>query len=68
MESYQSTGKEVERELIPIKQESDPVPLVKVEDESRELLTRMEADSQQRKNKLLEQVSEHCATGILSFR
>ena len=68
MESCESAGKEVERELIAIKQESDSVPLVKVEDESRELLTRMEADSQQRKNKLLEQVSEIWITGLLSLR
>ena len=68
MEPCQSKGKEVEREMIAIKQEVDPAHLVKVEDESRELMSKMEADSQQRKNKLLEQVSEHCATGILSFR
>jgi hypothetical protein len=48
----------VKRDMIAIKHEIDSVQLVKDEiDDIRESLDRLEAESQRRKNKLLEQVS-----------
>ena len=48
---------EVKRDMIAIKHEIDSVQLVKDEiDEIRESLDKLEAESQRRKNKLLEQV------------
>lgn len=57
MESCQSEVCEVKRDMIAIKHEIDSVQLVKDEiDDIRESLDRLEAESQRRKNKLLEQV------------
>ena len=48
---------EVKQDMIAIKHEIDSVQLVKDEiDEIRDSLDKLEADSQRRKNKLLEQV------------
>ena len=58
VESCQSEVCEVKRDMIAIKHEIDSVQLVKDEiDDIRESLDRLEAESQRRKNKLLEQVS-----------
>ena len=57
VESCQSDMCEVKRDMIAIKHEIDSVQLVKDEiDEIRESLDKLEAESQRRKNKLLEQV------------
>ena len=57
VESCQSEVCEVKRDMIAIKHEIDSVQLVKDEiDDIRESLDRLEAESQRRKNKLLEQV------------
>ena len=59
MESCQSEVCEVKRDMIAIKHEIDSVQLVKDEiDDIRESLDRLEAESQRRKNKLLEQVRQ----------
>jgi SP family facilitated glucose transporter-like MFS transporter 1 len=56
VESCQSEVCEVKRDMIAIKHEIDSVQLVKDEiDDIRESLDRLEAESQRRKNKLLEQ-------------
>ena len=58
VESCQTEVCEVKRDMIAIKHEIDSVQLVKDEiDDIRESLDRLEAESQRRKNKLLEQVS-----------
>ena len=60
MESCQSEVCEVKRDMIAIKHEIDSVQLVKDEiDDIRESLDRLEAESQRRKNKLLEQVTNN---------
>ena len=57
VESCQTDVCEVKRDMIAIKHEIDSVQLVKDEiDDIRESLDRLEAESQRRKNKLLEQV------------
>ena len=57
VESCQSEVCEVKRDMIAIKHEIDSVQLVKDEiDDIRDSLDRLEAESQRRKNKLLEQV------------
>ena len=57
VESCQTEVCEVKRDMIAIKHEIDSVQLVKDEiDDIRESLDRLEAESQRRKNKLLEQV------------
>ena len=64
MESCQTDVCEVKRDMIAIKHEIDSVQLVKDEiDDIRESLDRLEAESQRRKNKLLEQVNPY-----ISFR
>ena len=61
VESCQSEVCEVKRDMIAIKHEIDSVQLVKDEiDDIRESLDRLEAESQRRKNKLLEQVNISC--------
>jgi len=56
VESCQTDVCEVKRDMIAIKHEIDSVQLVKDEiDDIRESLDRLEAESQRRKNKLLEQ-------------
>merc|ERR1711988_2072350 len=61
VESCQTDVCEVKRDMIAIKHEIDSVQLVKDEiDDTRESLDRLEAESQRRKNKLLEQ-------GLTSF-
>ena len=51
----------MKRDMIAIKHEIDSVQLVKDEiDDIRESLDRLEAESQRRKNKLLEQVNISC--------
>jgi len=56
VESCQSEVCEVKRDMIAIKHEIDSVQLVKDEiDDIRDSLDRLEAESQRRKNKLLEQ-------------
>ena len=65
VESCQSEVCEVKRDMIAIKHEIDSVQLVKDEiDDIRESLDRLEAESQRRKNKLLEQVWEN---GIINI-
>ena len=50
----------MKRDMIAIKHEIDSVQLVKDEiDDIRESLDRLEAESQRRKNKLLEQVTNN---------
>ena len=64
VESCQSEVCEVKRDMIAIKHEIDSVQLVKDEiDDIRESLDRLEAESQRRKNKLLEQV---CSCSFLT--
>ena len=75
MESCQTEVCEVKRDMIAIKHEIDSVQLVKDEiDDIRESLDRLEAESQRRKNKLLEQVKyksqmdDKCITEPILFR
>ena len=68
MESCQTDVCEVKRDMIAIKHEIDSVQLVKDEiDDIRESLDRLEAESQRRKNKLLEQVNPYISHLFLSF-
>ena len=68
MESCQTDVCEVKRDMIAIKHEIDSVQLVKDEiDDIRESLDRLEAESQRRKNKLLEQVNPYISHFFPSF-
>ena len=68
VESCQTDVCEVKRDMIAIKHEIDSVQLVKDEiDDIRESLDRLEAESQRRKNKLLEQVNPYISHFFPSF-